>query len=296
MSIRNAPKNINVESRSRKIDSEAKLVSYIKTQLGSPLITVDVTEEQILNCIDDAFLKFTDWAYDAQQSQVFVIETDPEIQDYILDDRVKAIYDISIADTTSGYANHASSGISLGGFGSIPVNYIPYVDPMGNVSSLAQGGDGNGLDSSASGVAGGVAGPHTGQSTGDGIETAWAVMANAQTMQNMFGKNVSYDYNSQNHILRIFEKISGPIAIEAALEYQPNPEYDNVYGHNWIKSYSLNLVKRTWGTNLGKYSSSLVGGSEINYDRIISEAETQLEILDEQLIERYSEALGVFSG
>lgn len=294
MSTRNQPANINIAQRSRKIDSEEKLVNYIKTQLGAPLITVDVTDNQILQCIDDTFAKFVDWAYDAQQHQVFVIETKENVQDYLLDDRVLEIYDISIADTTTSYANFAGGGISLGGFGQIPVNYIPYVNMEGQVSSLERGSGGS---YSATGVAGGVTGPTTGGgSRSDQFNQAYASLADAQTMQNLFGKSVSYDFNSQNHILRIFEQVQGPIAIEAVLEYIPNPDYDDAYGHAWIKEYSLNLVKRVWGQNVGKYSQSLVGGTEINFDRLITEAQTELDRLNEELIERYSEALGVYSG
>lgn len=292
MADRNAPANINIAQRTRKIDSEEKLVNYIKTQLGAPLITVDVTEEQILQCIDDSFDKFVDWAYDAQQHQIFLINTTENIQDYILDIRVREIYDISIADTTTSYAN-SSSGISLGGFGSVPVNYIPYVDMEGNTSSLEGYG---GIGSSATGVAGGVTGPHAGgYSAGDQMNIAYASMVNSQIAQNIFGKSVSYDFNSQNHILRIFEQVSGNIAIEAALEYIPNPEYDDAYGHTWIKAYALNLAKRTWGQNVGKFDQSLIGGANINYQRLIDEAQMEIDRLNEELLEKYSEALGIFS-
>ena len=46
MTSNNQPRLINVTQQDRKIDSEEKLMNYIKTHLGSPLITVDVTEDQ----------------------------------------------------------------------------------------------------------------------------------------------------------------------------------------------------------------------------------------------------------
>lgn len=297
MSDRNQPRNINTRQRSRRIDSEDKLVNYIKTQLGAPLITVDVTEDQILQCIDDSFNKFVDWGYDAQQHQVFIIQVDSEIQDYLLDDRIREIYDISIADGMTSYST-SGSGISLGGFGTLPIGYIPYVNIEGQVSSLERNGfgSGGGLSSSATGVAGGVTGPSTGGgSAGDKFAMGYAALVDSQTMQNLYSQSVSYDFNAKNHILRVFDKINGPVVIEGALEYIPNPDYDDMYGHAWIKEYSLNLVKRVWGQNLGKYSQSLIGGTEINFDRIISEAQTEIERLNEELLNRYSEALGVFS-
>ena len=293
MPDRNSPANINISQRSRKIDSEEKLVNYIKTKLGAPLITVDVTNEQILQGIDDAFDKFIDWAYDAQQHQIFIIDTREDIQDYILDERVREIYDISIADTMTSYANYAGGGITLGGFGAVPLNYIPYVDMEGNVSSLEGGG---GIGGSANGVAGGVVGPHTGgYSSGEQMNMAYAAMVDAQIAQNIFGRSVSYDFNSQNHILRLFEAVSGPIAIEGALEYIPNPEHDDAYGHTWIKAYALNLVKRVWGQNVAKFDQSLIGGANINYGRIIDEAQMEIDRLNEDLLEKYSAPLGIFS-
>lgn len=294
MAERNAPKNVNINQNSRKIDSEEKLLNYIKTMLGADLITVDVSDDQILLAIDDTFDKFSSWALDGQQNMGFVIEARSDIQDYYIDDRIQAIYGISIADSTSNYNNSSSGGISLGGFGQVPINYIPHVDMEGNVSSLEQGfGSGN---YSATGVAGGVAGgPATSGSPGEMMEVAYMQMVTSQMMQGMYGSSVAYDFNASNHILRIFQAIDGPIMIEGSLEYRPNPDYDDAYGHAWIKEYALNKVKFLWGSNVGKYSQSLIGGAEINYDRLLSEASEALDRLDEQLLERYSEPLGIFS-
>jgi hypothetical protein len=300
---RNPAKNLNQRQRSRKIDSEDKLVQYIRTQLGDPLITVDVTDTQILNLIDDTFSKFSDWIYNGQQNQVFVINTLPGIQDYILDDRVQAISGVSFADGLEGGNSTGNSGMngSMGGvpFGDLmPPQYVPYVNAQGQMSSLASNGAFGCFNSySATGVAGGVSGIHTGDTgDADSIESAYASMVNVQTLANMFSTNISYDFNSQNHILRIFDdQTGGAIAIEASLYYIPNPDYDSAYGHSWIKEYSLNLVKRQWGNNLGKYDSSLVGGASVNYQRLIDEGQAELDRLNEDLLEKWSEPLGIFS-
>jgi len=293
--MNNTPRNININQQNRRINSEEKLVNYIKTQLGSPLITVDVTSDQILQCVDDTFEKFSDWVWESQQNQVFIIKPTAGIRDYILDTRIKAISGISIADTLNGYG----TGSGLGMWGGIPMtsimppSYVPATDFQGGQSSLHSPGS---QSYSATGVAGGVAGGKNTSSSGMGtIEAAWAGMANMQTMQSMFGPSVSYDYNSSNHILRLFEDITSSIVIEASLDYIPNPEYDMAYGHSWIKAYSLNLVKRLWGNNVGKFDSPLVGGSNINYQRLIDEAQSEIDKLEESLINE-SEAMGMFSG
>jgi len=299
----NAAKNINQRQRARKVDSEEKLKNFILSKLGEPLITVDVTEDQILNSIDEAFAKFSDWIYNGQQQQVFIIETISGVQDYILDDRVQAISGVSFARGLEGTGSGSISGGINGsiagiGFGSLlPPQYVPYVNAEGQMSSLASNGNFSCFNNySASGVVGGVAGPHTGQQTdARGIEAAYAAMVNAQSLAAMFGGNISYDFNSQTHILRIFEDISGPIAIEASLYYIPNPEYDSAYGHSFIKEYSCALVKRQWGQNLGKFDSTLIGGSSVNYQRLIDEAQAEIDRLEEDLINRWSEPLGIYS-
>jgi len=285
------PKNINITQRSRKVNSEAKLMAYIKSQLGAPLITVDVHDDQILQCIDDTFEQFSEWVWNAQQSQVFVITPQPGISDYILDDRIKAVTGVSFGDNLQSYASSGGSwgGISLGSM--MPPMYMPAVTAEGNTSSLV------GVGLAATGVAGGMAGgPHTsGPGGGNPLEAFWAALSNAQTFQNMTGSHVTYDFNASNHILRIFDDVQGQVAIEAELDYIPNPEYDDAYGHPFVKAYAKNLVKRQWGENVGKYSSALVGGATINYDRIISEAQQELDKLEDS-VKMASEALGMFSG
>ena len=275
----------------RRINSEEKLIQYIRTQLGEPLITVDVTNDQIKNVIDEAFRKFSEWAWDGQFPIFIVMEVQEDIQDYVLDYRVKAIKGISIAKGLDNYSTN-TGGISLGGFGLIPINYVPYVDPMGNVSSLERGGNGISPSFSVPGIAGSVANNGSGS---DSVQQAWAYMSNYQGLMNLFSKSISYAYNTGTHILRIFDKVSGKIGIEAELEYIPNPEFDDNYGHPWIKDYALNMTKKIWGNNVGKFSGTLVGGSTVNYDRLISEADQELERLNQELIDRWSEPLGIYS-
>ena len=285
--------NINLTQRNRKINSEEKLIEYIKTMLGDGLITVDVSTKQIQLAIDDTIRKFADWAYSGQQDAVFVIEVKEGIRDYFIDERILAIYNCSVADGAYG---SGSGGHYLGpGWGSVGINYIPYVDPTtGNMSSLETG---NAFGNySATGVAGGVAGgPATNGNPLEQMELAYVLQVQAQMMSSLFGTSVNYDFNPSNHILRFLENYAGPVVIEGAMEYIPNPENDDVYNHTWIKEYALNKVKLIWGQNVGKFDQNLIGGAKINYERIIQEAQEALDKLEEDLLNRYSEALGIFS-
>lgn len=292
MASRNQPRVVNQRQQSRRIDSEDKLLDYTRTMLGEPMITVDVSDDQIRLLIDDTVRKFSDFAYGGEQRIAFVIEGKGDVQDYILDPRVQAVLSVSWANSlgSSSYGSGAG-GINLGpGWGTIGVGYVPHITMQGEVSSLSVGGGNAGTN--VSGVAGGIGSG----SRMDGVTNAYASIAQRDTLQALLGRGVNFEYNSNTKILRVFEVIEGNFVVEASAEYIANPEFDEVYSHPWVKDYIVASARRLWSTVTGKYTQSLVGGAEINYDKMQSEAEAMIEKLDEDLLNKYSEALGIFSG
>ncbi len=296
MSDRNAPRQINQSQQSRRIDSEDKLISYIRSILGEPMITVDVADEQIRLLIDDTIRKFSDFAYGGEQRIAFTIDAKIDVQDYRLDPRVQAVLSVSLGNSLGTYSmSKGSSGITLGAFGTIGIGYVPHITMQGEASSLAVGGTGAGTGTGTStpaGVAGGVA---TG-SMADSLTNAYVLRSQRDTLQYLYGIGVNFEYNANTKIMRIFEQIEGPFMVEAAAEYIPNPEYDEIYSHPWIKDYAVAKVKFLWGSITGKYSQSLIGGSEINFADMKSEGQDAMQQLDEDLLNKYTEAFGVFSG
>lgn len=286
----NPPDIVNTKQRSRRIDSEDKLIKYVRTMLGEPMITVDVADDQIALIIDETIRKFSDYAYGGERTISFIIEGQKGVRDYLLDYRVQSIQSISFANSLGSVNQTGAGGINLGpGWGTLGINYVPYITPQGEVSSLEPTGIG-------SFTSGGVAGGVGSGSTLDQTANAYVTMTQRDTLQALFGVGVNFEFNSSSKILRIFEDIEGPFLVEASIEYIPNPEYDEIYNHPWIKEYVLNKTKYLWGTITGKYSQALVGGAEINYADMKSEAETALEKLEEDLLNKYSEPLGMFSG
>ena len=62
------------------------------------------------------------------------------------------------------------------------------------------------------------------------------------------------------------------------------------YRTNWRCSTGRNIN----GNNTGKFSTQLVNGATINYDRILSEAQQELQEQREELLETYREPLGIY--
>lgn len=294
MASRNQPRVVNQAQQSRRIDSEEKLLDYVRTMLGEPMIKVDVSNDQILLLIDDTVRKFSDFAYGGEQRIAFIVDGREDTQDYVLDRRVQAVLSVSFGNSlgASSYGSGAG-GINLGpGWGTIGIGYVPHITMQGEVSSLSTGGNG-----ACSTVTGGVAGGVSQGSRSDGLSSAYASLAQRDTLQSMFGRGANFEFNSNTKVLRVFEPLgNASFVVEASAEYVPNPEFDEVYAHPWVKDYVVASTRRLWSTVTGKYTQSLVGGAEINYDKMQTEAEAMIERLDEDLLNKYSEALGIFSG
>lgn len=275
---RNSPLLVHEKQRNRRIDSEDKLLNYIRSMLGEPLISVELTDDQIYIIIDDTIRKFSDFAYGGEQTISFIIEGREDIQDYKLDSRVQAIKSVSFGNSLGTTPSSAGS-INLGsGWGTIGVGYIPHITMQGEVSSLV-----------------GNSNTYSTGSALNSVTDAYVTLTQRDHLQSLFARGVNFEFNSNTKILRVFEQVSGSFMIEASIEYSPNPEYDEVYSHPWIKEYALNACKFVWGSNVGKYSQNLIGGGSINYNDMKSEAKTEIDKLNEDLLNKYSEALGIFS-
>jgi len=281
---------VNTKQRNRRIDSEEKLIRFIRTRLGEPMITVDVSDEQIALIIDETIRKFSDYAYGGEQTASFIVEGEKGVQDYLMDYKVQSIQSISFGNSLGSVNQTGSGGINLGpGWGTIGIGYVPHITMQGEVSSLETSGR-------TTTLGGGIAGGASSGGVLDASTNAYVTLSQRDTLQSLFGVGVNFEFNSNSKILRIFEEVTGPFLVEASIEYIPNPEYDEIYNHPWIKSYALNQVKFLWGSVTGKYSQPLVGGAEINYADMKSEAKEELDTLEEDLLNKYSEALGMFSG
>ena len=69
-----------------------------------------------------------------------------------------------------------------------------------------------------------------------------------------------------------------------------------IFNESWVKDFAKAKSQLLWGQIVGKYSQSLVGGATINYDRLISEAQADIEKLMEELQEKWVDPAPVLVG
>ena len=55
-----------------RINTRSQLIDYTKSQLGAPTITIEVSDDQISEIIDDSIQKFTEYAYGELEGTVIV--------------------------------------------------------------------------------------------------------------------------------------------------------------------------------------------------------------------------------
>lgn len=97
---------------------------------------------------------------------------------------------------------------------------------------------------------------------------------------------VNYHFNSNTHKLIIYAPKKGKyfLEVEETLSTQ-----NRILDDPWVRDYSVALAKKQWGTNLMKYEgANLPGGATFNYSTILSEASAEIDMLKQDLEEKYT--------
>jgi hypothetical protein len=129
----------------------------------------------------------------------------------------------------------------------------------------------------------------TGSFVGDIIGNIISISNTKSILEKYFGDDIYYNFNYLKKKLQILENYTGPAALHYQYEYLADETNDLVYNHEWIKGYVTSKVKFLWGTTTGKYDQALVGGARINYGDMKSEAQTEIEFWNEQLLTKWSD-------
>ena len=123
---------------------------------------------------------------------------------------------------------------------------------------------------------------YTSTLTSSAVNAICAISAIQSILDNYFGDDINYNFNAWKKTLQVFENYSGKVLIWYQYEYEPDDE-DYIFNQEWVKRYCIAKTKLLWGTITGKYSQSLIGGAQINYSDMKSEAQTEIDALEEEL-------------
>jgi hypothetical protein len=236
------------------ITTRVKFKEYIMRRLGSPVIDINVDDEQIEDRIDDALLKFRDYHFDGMQHVYYphaLTQTDIDNQYITLPEDfvgVTRIFDIND---------------SYGAMNLFNVRYQLHLNEAFNMTSAS-------------------------------VAPYVIAMRHIETLEEIFVGKKPIRYNRNTDKLYIDMNWADDtqagqfVMIEGYREVSPE-ENPDVWEEPWLKQYATALVKRQWGEHLKLYEGmNLPGGITFNGQKIWDEAQEEIQKLEDTVINDYS--------
>jgi len=229
---------------------------YILRKLGYPLHSIELTQEQIFDCIKEAVQKFTGRHYDGVIMNVYKLQLQSGKSIYDLPKYIKTVINILPSNVlTSSMSNYENYLIPL-----TPIAYYDYLWQLSDITTIV----------------------------------CWRY-ATQMWEDNLYNQNIRFDFNSTMHKLNILGDINTiadkfPTDSFYLVTYDcPDDTLEDLYDNLWLKSYAVALCKKQWAMNLMKYNGAqLAGGAELNHEGILSEAKEELSALAEQLEDEFT--------
>jgi hypothetical protein len=223
---------------------------YVLRKIGSPVIQINVSEEQTEDRIDEAISFWRDYHYDGSQMVYLKHElTQNEIdQGYVTIPAnmlgVTRIFDLS-------------SSVSTG----TGIFNVQYQFVLNNLSDI----------------------------TGYSIQNYYMSMSHLQFLQEILVGKPLVRYNRHVNRLYIDGKkdimVAGSHIIIEGYDIIDGETYSDVWQDRWLQNYTSALIREQWGLNLTKFTNmQLVGGVQFNGEQILSEAKADRKEMEENAI------------
>jgi len=236
------------------ITSRQQFKEYILRRLGSPVIDINVDDEQIEDRIDDALLKYRDYHFDGMEHVYYphqLTQTD-------INNRY-----ITLPNDFVGVTRVFDINDSYGAMNLFNIRYQLHLNELFNVSSVS-------------------------------IAPYVVAMRHIEFLEEVFVGKKPIRFNRNMNKLQIDmswdddTQVGQFIMIEGYREVNPE-EYPDVWEEPWLKQYATQLVKRQWGEHLKLYEGmNLPGGITFNGQKIWDEAQEEIQRLEDTVINDYS--------
>jgi hypothetical protein len=246
-----------------KITSVVGLKQYMMRKLGSPVVNIEITDDQLQDAVDDTLDDFTMTAYSGVVERCIPIALLPGVNSYILPYDIFAVLSVNSVGLLGFGTGQASNMFSMNQFVASDL-YKPGVAKIDMV----------------------------------GFELINEMI---ETMNIVFSAKQSFDYNSITKTLHLFaepregDKCMIQVYRKLHVDCTPDPASagryleENLYDEKWVKRMAVARAQLQWGKNLMKYTGSVLpNGGTLNADKIYDEAKLDVEALTTQLHEEYA--------
>jgi len=245
------------------ITSRTSFKSYCQRKLGSPVIQINVSDDQIEDRIDDALEYYQDYHFDAVEDTYvpYKLTVDDITNNYITTDQ-------SIIGIKQVIPLYQKNSFSTNMF---DVKYQLFLNDVYNLTSAEM---------------------LTYQVTQDHLQMVNTIIHGTvpiryQRHMNKLFMDVDWGFDI---------KVDEYVIMEVTKIIDPNI-YTDVWNDRWLKRYATALIKKQWGENLGKFDGvQLPGGITFNGANILQEAKEEIQVLEEQMSLNYELPVDIMIG
>lgn len=244
-----------------------ELKQYILTRLGSPVIEINIADEQVDIAIQDAFDFFGEYSVDGMEN-TFIAH---QITQTDIDNRYIPV-PVNVTGVNKVFRPRNRS-FGLTGDNLFNIEYYLY---RNEIFELAQ--------------------------SGGGLSSYYITMQQIALMDDILNFNLHYRFSTPTNRLYIDTDwvrnfpVGSFLAFEAYQKLDPE-EYPELY-NNWvIRDLSTALAKRQWGANLSKYEQiQLPGGVTLNGTTLYEQAELEIDRIKTDFIQKFQEPPEMYVG
>ena len=249
----------------------------ILTRLGAPVLEINVADEQLDICIEEAFQYFNERSHYDGNERVYI---SVDLDDPNIRNNFTSFHTDVVTKEING-RTHRTVARRQNNFIMLPE------DVTGVVQILKpRGGYGGGIGGIMPGVGfpglvGGISGNQC-DTQGFGLISYYAFQMWRATMEFILFPPKMYRFNLRTHRISIdgdLSDLGGMIVLDCLVK--PSPDiFPDLWTDGWLKLYCQALVKKAWGQNLSKYSGvQLPGGITLNGDKIYNDAIQELDVI-----------------
>jgi len=237
--------------------SRDDFIQYILSVLGEPVINVNVTRLQIEQGVDRALQFFFEYHYNGSEQVFYVVKlSDTDISNRFITIppeifSVQNVYDMS---TSSGLG--ISSNLYNGAWA---VNYdmiYNNVNLTGNFSSY------------------------------------YINQQFFNTLQQILIAMPSIRFNMHTHRVYIdndwMKYRKDDILVLDCYKEIDVEEYPDIWTDKFLQSLATAYVKKQWADNISKYTGTLPGGIQLNWQQLLSDAQLEINKLEKEDINKYT--------
>jgi len=233
----------------------ASFKTYCRHALGEPVITLNISDEQVDDRVDEALQYMIDYHYDFTEKIYYKqVITANNIATSSIDLPANVIGAVNIFDISSALGGGASNMFS-----------ITYQIALNDLWTF--------MSSS--------------------LVPYYMTMSHLRLMEQILVGTQPIRYNRYNNVLHVDTdwtrfNVGSYLVVEAYSIVDPDT-YNKMWGDRFFYKYATQLIKKQWGENMKKFvGMPLPGGIVMNGQQIYNEAVEELEKMEEEMLNSFS--------